>query len=146
MERLIARAGHRAQTAASCDQALGVLRDDDFDVAIVDMEMPGSAGPETIERLRVVRPMLRVLVVSGHDDRKRVLAALESGADGYLLKDDLSEHLAMSLHDVRAGATPLSPRVAAIMLRYLRKMLNEKVSEAAPLARIRPVSPRRDNH
>jgi DNA-binding NarL/FixJ family response regulator len=145
MERLIARAGHRAETVSSCDNALGALRDDDFDVAIVDMEMPGSSGPETIERLRVVRPLLRVLVVSGHDDRRHVLAALESGADGYLLKDDLSEHLAMSLHDVRAGATPLSPRVATIMLRYLRKMLSDKVADASPLARIRPVTPRREN-
>ena len=139
MERLIVRAGHRAEAVPSCDKAMAALHDDDFDVAIVDMEMPGSSGPETIERLRAVRPMLRILVVSGHDDRRHVLSALESGADGYLLKDELSEHLAMSLHDVRAGNTPLSPRVASVMLRYLRKTLNRQVAAASPLARIRPV-------
>lgn len=118
---LITRAGHRATAVADASAAMSALATSDFDVAIVDMEMPGAGGATTIATLRSRDPNLRVLVVSGHDDPRRVLAALEAGADGYLLKDELSSALGASLQDVRAGLTPLSPKVAAIVVRELRR-------------------------
>jgi DNA-binding NarL/FixJ family response regulator len=122
MERLVTRAGHRAVACSSADDGIATAAATSFDVAIVDMEMPGKNGPATITELRRIDPRLRILVVSGHDDRKHVLAALHAGADGYLLKDELSESLPSSLQDVRAGNTPLSPRVAAIMIKALRQL------------------------
>jgi DNA-binding NarL/FixJ family response regulator len=145
MEVLLSRAGHRATAVPSGDAALEAVRHDSFDVAIVDMEMPGRGGAATIASLRALEPGLRILVVSGYDDRRRVMAALEAGADGYLLKDELSESLSESLQDVRAGYTPLSSRVAAIMLRQLRKGLSNQPDGAAAIGRIRarPDKPRR---
>lgn len=142
MTKLILRAGHQA-TAVNCGRAaIETLRAQSFDVAIVDMEMPGRNGPATIGGLRALDPALRVLVVSGHDDRHHVLAALEAGADGYLVKDEVSESLAESLQTVRAGYTPLSPRVAAIMLRQLRKQLDRPPIEARAVGRIRRSDPK----
>lgn len=63
--------------------------------------------------------------------------ALEAGADGYLVKDEIADSLISSLQSVRAGYTPLSPRVAAIMLRQLRKTLDRPPVQAEPVARIR---------
>jgi DNA-binding NarL/FixJ family response regulator len=102
------------------------------------MEMPGKGGPKTIEALREYDPNLRVLVVSGYDDRKRVLAALEAGADGYIVKDEVAKSLLSSLHSVRAGHTPLSPRVASVMVKQLRKVSRPQPPEATQLARMRP--------
>ena len=48
-------------------------------IAIVDMELPGDDGATTIAELRRVQPDIRILVVSGHDDRRYILAALETG-------------------------------------------------------------------
>jgi DNA-binding NarL/FixJ family response regulator len=136
MTSLVLRAGHQA-TAVNCGRAaIETARSQAFDIAIVDMEMPGRNGPATIGGLRALHPGLRVLVVSGYDDRRHVLAALEAGADGYLVKDEVSESLTESLQSVRAGYTPLSPRVAAIMLRQLRKTLDRPPVEATALARV----------
>lgn len=120
MERLITDAGHRAKTVSRFSAALDAVEQDSFDVAIVDMEMPDTSGETAITTLRRLRPDLGILVVSGYSDRRHVLAAFDAGADGYILKDELGETLSSSLQDVRAGNMPISPRVAAVVIRQLR--------------------------
>lgn len=141
MEALLSRGGHRTTACESGAAGVAAARAQGYDVAIVDMEMPGWNGATTISALREACPDIRVLVVSGYGDRKRVLAAIEAGADGYILKDEISEALASSLQEVRAGYTPLSPRVAAVMLRQLRKSLGPQVVEANHVARVVPRRP-----
>lgn len=126
MERLISQAGHRVRAVASTDEALLALAAADYDVAVVDIEMPGKSGIEAIETFRRLVPELKVLVVSGHDDPRRVLAALEAGAQGYLLKDEIGDGLARAVSDVRAGLTPLSARIGSILLRRLRNKANPR--------------------
>jgi DNA-binding NarL/FixJ family response regulator len=141
MERLLTRAGHRTACCANAMDGLEAAAQGTYDVAIVDMEMPGMDGAALITELRRMVPAIRILVVSGYGDRRHVMAAIEAGADGYILKDELSESLPGSLQDVRAGYTPLSPRVAAVMLSRLRQSMGTRAVEATPLARIkRPVT------
>ena len=120
MERLITSAGHGATTVDRFRAAVDAIERTDYDIAIVDMEMPDTSGETAITALRRLRPDLRILVVSGYSDRRHVLAAFDAGADGYILKDELGESLPGSLQDVRAGNMPLSPRVAAVVVRQLR--------------------------
>jgi DNA-binding NarL/FixJ family response regulator len=136
MARVIARSGHSATEVGDGNAAIHAMSTQSFDIAIVDMEMPGMSGASTIDSLRAIDPGLRVLVVSGYDDRRHVLAALDAGADGYIVKDEISSSLTDSIQSVRAGHTPLSPRVASIMLRQLRKHGNAEAPASRPLARI----------
>jgi DNA-binding NarL/FixJ family response regulator len=131
MERLVTRAGHRATGCATPLAGIHAATQMAYDIAIVDMEMPGMNGAVLIGELRRVIPDIRVLVVSGYGDRTHVMAAIEAGADGYILKDEVSESLAHSLQDVRAGNTPLSPRVARLMLSRLRQTLGTKAITGA---------------
>ncbi len=137
MERLVARAGHYVAAVASGTAGIAAAGATTFDIAIVDMEMPGPSGPQTIAALREITPTLRVLVVSGYDDKRHVLAAFEAGADGYIVKDEIGESLSESLQSVRAGFSPLSPRVASIMLRQLRSHLSRPPVTARRIGRIR---------
>lgn len=137
IENLITRAGHHATAVPDGDAGLTAMATEAFDIAIVDLELPGRTGAQTIASLRALNPHLRILVVSGYDDRRHVMDALEAGADGYLLKDEVVGSLFGSLQDVRAGYTPLSSRVAAIMLRQLRKSHGPSVVKATTVARIR---------
>ena len=141
MERLLVRAGYRATTCASPMEGLEAASQGPYDVAIVDMEMPSMDGAQVITELRRISPTLRVLVVSGYGDRRHVMAAIEAGADGYILKDELSETLPGSIQDVRAGYTPLSPRVAALMLSRLRQTMGTRAVEATPVARMKRRNP-----
>ena len=118
--RLISHSGHQATAVDGYQSAISAVRGGSFDVAIVDMELPDVSGENLIARLRAEAPDMRLLVVSGYGDRRHVLAALDAGADGYLLKDELGSSLANSLQEIRAGHTPLSARVASIVLRQLR--------------------------
>lgn len=138
MEHLVTRAGHRATAVESAHAALLALKQTQFDVVMVDMEMPSHNGPATISFLKAKFPQLPILVVSGYDDPKHVMAALEAGADGYLVKDDLNETLASCLQNVRAGQAPLSPRVASIVVRKLRKTLRDTAPEGQPALREAP--------
>ena len=121
MARVITASGHTAVDVPDANSALKVMATQRFDIAIVDLEMPGKKGPATIASLRAIDPALRMLVVSGYDDRRHVMAALDAGADGYLVKDEIAASLGSFLQSVRAGHTPLSPRVARIMVRQLRQ-------------------------
>jgi DNA-binding NarL/FixJ family response regulator len=142
IENLISRSGHRATAVASFREAIAALSSGHFDLAIVDMEMPDVSGETAIAGLRARAPDLRILVISGHGDRRRVLAALDAGADGYLLKDELGESLTASLQELRAGHTPLSSRVASIVLRQLRfRRIADGSSGQLAIARLEP--PRR---
>ncbi len=120
MERLIGTAGHRVMAVSELEQAIAAIAQEHFDIAIVDMEMPDAAGDTVITKLRELRPEIRILVVSGYSDRRHVLAAFDAGADGYLLKDEVGESLSESLQEVRAGHTPISARVANVVVRQLR--------------------------
>ncbi len=56
------------------------------DVVLMDLSMPGTDGAAATRRIRDVAPDVRVLVLTSFADQRHVLAALDAGADGYLLK------------------------------------------------------------
>jgi DNA-binding NarL/FixJ family response regulator len=124
MLRILRGDGHRVVTAPDLESAAESSEAAACDVVLLDLELPGVRGADAIVASRAIAPRARVLVVSGHDDARHVLAALEAGADGYLLKGDLGDTLPDALQAVRAGHAPLSPRVAAIALRRLRQQAN----------------------
>jgi DNA-binding NarL/FixJ family response regulator len=83
------------------------------ELLLVDLAMPGMNGIETTRRALFVRPRLEVIVITLHDDRRMVDAALEAGASGYVLKDHLDEELSDALTAVGRGDTFLSVGLAA---------------------------------
>lgn len=137
--RVLRRAGHRVAGAPDMAAAREYLGGEEVDVVLLDLEMPGVRGVAAIAAVREICPSARVLVVSGHDDPRHVVSALEAGADGYLLKDEIGEALSDALQAVRAGHSPLSPRVASVVLRRLRERpASEPGQTTGKLARIRP--------
>jgi DNA-binding NarL/FixJ family response regulator len=121
IERLLQRSGYRAQLAGSGEEALQALGEGEvFDVALVDMGLPGLCGAELIHALRETAPDMHILIVSSFDDRHHVLSALDAGAEGYVLKSELTETLGSSLQEVFAGKSPLSTTAASILLRHVR--------------------------
>jgi DNA-binding NarL/FixJ family response regulator len=118
--RMVVKAGHEAEAAASAERALELARDQRFEVALVDLSMPGTDGMTTLRLLRRDHPDLRLLVVSGYDDRPHVIGAVAAGADGYVLKTDLGDRLKAALDDVAEGGGPMSARIAHFVLEELR--------------------------
>lgn len=107
-------------TAGSLAEARTLL-DHDADLFILDLGLPDGNGIDLIAEIRAQRgPEPKILVLSVLGDQTTVLAAVLAGADGYLLKDldslDIGQQAAAAL----SGGAPLSPSIAAYVLRYLR--------------------------
>lgn len=94
--------------------------DDGFHAAIVDMRLPGIDGPTTIRRLRERLPDLPVLVLTVFEDPGIIIAAIEAGASGYLLKGSSLADIGRSVEQITEGLSPLSERVARHLLDHLR--------------------------
>src|SRR5215470_914056 len=121
VQRVAAMAGHDAEGAATAEAALSrVKAGENFDVALVDLGLEGTDGFTALRLMREDAPDMRLLVVSGFDDRPHVLRAVAAGADGYVLKSDVPDKLAGALNDVVQGGGPMSARIAHYVLEELR--------------------------
>ena len=90
------------------------------DVLLVDLGLPDMSGLELIRFASARYPQCDILVISIFGDEANVLAALESGARGYLLKGSLQHDIAFDIREIRNGGSPLSPVIARQMLKRLR--------------------------
>ncbi len=86
---LCVRGGYEVQVAGSAEEALIDLPDRPFDLALIDIRLPGRSGLWLTQQLHQLQPALPLLIVSGFDDRTLVDRSVEAGASGYVLKDDV---------------------------------------------------------
>lgn len=93
------------------------------DVVVMDIMMPGMSGIEATERIRAKFPATRVLVMSMYDDEEYVQRMLSAGASGCMLKWATTEDLVRAVREVAGGGMPLSPTVAAKLVKdYVRRL------------------------
>ena len=95
------------------DTALALLRRDRPDVALVDLRLPGLSGIEAARQTADAALPTRVLILSAFDDEEYVVAALDAGAAGYLLKTIPSVELVDAVRRARGGEVVLQPVLAA---------------------------------
>ena len=94
------------------DQALAHVRSTEFDLALLDMSMPGLSGIDLIKRLKLERPKLRILVLSMHGEQQYAVRAFKAGASGYLTKDSASDQLVAAIRKIAAGGVYISATAA----------------------------------
>ncbi len=98
------------------DEALELAVATEPDVAVLDIRLPGLPGIEVIRRLAKASPATRALVLSASDEANDVIAALEAGASGYLLKRASAAMLQEAVRAVHAGTTVLDPDLVSGIL------------------------------
>ena len=109
-----------AGEAANGDEALALVKANDYDLAVLDMSMPGLAGLDLIKRLKIEKPALRLLVLSMHGEQQYAARALTAGASGYLTKDSIAERLVGAIRKIAAGGVHVSDAAAAGLLSAAR--------------------------
>jgi DNA-binding NarL/FixJ family response regulator len=105
-----------AGEAANGDEALALVRANDYDLALLDMSMPGLSGIDLVKRLKVEKPKMKLLVLSMHGEPQYAARALKAGASGYLTKDSAAEKLVGAIRKVAAGGLLVSEAAAAGLL------------------------------
>jgi DNA-binding NarL/FixJ family response regulator len=87
---------------------------------LADLGLPDGSGLNLIRAASVLTPRPDILVISALGDEAHVIAALEAGANGYLLKDASEAAVVAGIMEVLAGGAPISPSIAVHVLRRLR--------------------------
>jgi len=90
------------------------------DVLMIDLGLPDISGIEVIRHCAQHHRNTDVLVVTMFGDDQHVLASIEAGATGYLLKDALADRICDSIHELRAGGSPITPSIARKVLARFR--------------------------
>ena len=86
------------------------------DIVVMDLTMPDMSGIEATRLIVTEQPTVKVLCLSMHADRGFVMAALEAGASGYVLKDAAKQELLHAICTVMKGQVYLSPGVAGMVV------------------------------
>jgi len=102
--------------ASGGEEAVRLAGEHEPDVVLMDLEMPDMDGIETTQALRARQPGAAVVVLTSFSDRERILAALDAGAVGYLLKDADPDELARAIRAAARGEAPLHPLAARELL------------------------------
>lgn len=106
-----------AGEAANGTDVLRLVDQEQWDVLVLDISMPGKSGLELIKLVRQIRPRLPILVFSMHQEEQYALRALHAGASGYLTKESDGEVLVAAIRKIAAGGYHLSEKVAALLAR-----------------------------
>jgi DNA-binding NarL/FixJ family response regulator len=97
-------------------QAVESCRSSAPDVVLMDLEMPVLDGIEATRIIREEWPETAVLVLTSFSDVRRITAALNVGAAGYLLKDSSADDVVRGIRAAAAGGAPLDPHAARLLL------------------------------
>lgn len=113
--------------AKDATEVLAQIQDADWDLAILDISMPGRSGLEVLHDLKVARPKLPVLVLSMHAEDQYAKRVLRAGASGYMNKESAPEELIKAVRKVLAGG------------RYVSAALAENLASDLTQGAVRPI-------
>src|SRR5512138_1670816 len=97
--------------AADGEEARALIEQHLPDVAVLDIQMPKASGIEVTRWLRAHLPQIGVLILTAYDDDPYVMAVLQAGANGYVLKTSNAEDLVQAVRDVYEGKSALDPAI-----------------------------------
>jgi DNA-binding NarL/FixJ family response regulator len=131
-----------AQSFGSAEAALDAVEknerwgnDLNWNLVLMDLELPGISGIEATRRLKKDLPQVSVVVLTVFEEPTTILEAISAGADGYLLKRSTAPELLSQLQTIVSGGAPLTAIVARKVLELMRvkdKGLQRNVAKNAP--------------
>jgi two-component system invasion response regulator UvrY len=101
--------------AASGQQALDLVRQQDWDAVVLDIGLPGRGGLDVLKDIKHERPRLPVLILSMHAEDQYAIRAIRAGASGYLTKEAATEKLLDAIRKITTGGRFISPDLADLL-------------------------------
>ena len=107
--------------ASTSQDALDLVREREWDMAVLDLSLGGRDGLEVLKELKKIRPHLPVLILSMHAEELFARRAFKAGASGYVTKDIPRSELMGAINKVIGGGTYVSPALAEELVVDLRR-------------------------
>ena len=98
--------------ASSVPEAIKSMREEEWDIVVLDITLGDRSGLDLMKELRVIRPGVPILVLSMHSEAQYARRAFKAGASGYITKDTIPDELLKAIHRVAAGGKYVSPEFA----------------------------------
>jgi DNA-binding NarL/FixJ family response regulator len=115
--------------AGDGEEAQSLIQKHKPDVAVLDIQMPKASGIEVTRWVRAHLPEVGVLILTAYDDDPYVMAVLQAGANGYVLKTANTEELIQAVRDVNEGKSALDPAITRKLMTSLFKKPEKVVEE-----------------
>lgn len=109
--------------AGDARQAIAQLRQKEWDIALIDICLPGKSGLDLLKEVKAEWPKLPVLVLSGHAEDLFAIRVLKAGASGYMSKDSPPDELVKAVRRIVAGGRYVSPALAETLAARANKDL-----------------------
>jgi DNA-binding NarL/FixJ family response regulator len=125
-------------TADNAHKAIEFLKANDVDIVITDFHMPGMDGLSLVHTIKRMKPEVKTIVLSMHDESHLVKEILRAGINGYVLKKDTHRELLKAIRQVDAGNVYLSSDINKILITNLQnpdegKLLTDREREIVKL-------------
>lgn len=115
-----------AGEAASAQEAIRLIRSQDWDIVLLDIAMPDKSGVEVLKQIKREKPNMPVLILSMHPESRYAVQILRSGAAGYVQKEALATELVTAINTILRGHKYISPTVADLLTSDLTIQTGEK--------------------
>src|SRR3970040_2080860 len=131
IRQLIESAGDLQVIAEAGDgeEAQALIEKHRPDVAVLDIQMPKASGIEVTRWVRAHLPEVGVLILTAYNDDPYVMAVLQAGANGYVLKTSQAEELIQAVRDVHEGKAALDPNITRKLMSNIFKGTEKKIVE-----------------
>ncbi|MBX3006447.1 MAG: response regulator transcription factor [Melioribacteraceae bacterium] len=111
--------------AESGEELLSKLDNQEFDVVILDIGLPGRSGLEILKDIRKLYPKVPVLMYSGYQEDRYGLRAIQAGANGYISKEDTKSNLIDAIRKIKTGKKYITPELAEILANEVDKDIDK---------------------
>jgi len=115
--------------ASTVPEALQLAREEDWDVAVLDLSLGDRSGLDVLKDLKQIRPTLRVLILSMHSEEQYARRAFKAGAAGYITKDSPRAELLEAIQKVMQGERYVSPALVEHLIVDLERDYNHAPHE-----------------
>ncbi len=105
--------------ASNGDEAIALLEQAQPDVAVLDIQMPRRSGIDVCRHVRAQHWPIGLLILTAYDDDPYVMAVLQAGANGYVLKTAAADDIIQAVRDVHEGKSALDPVIARKLMAQL---------------------------
>src|SRR5512145_1574114 len=115
--------------AGDGEEAQALIQQHRPDVAVLDIQMPNASGIDVTRWVRSQFPEVGVLILTAYDDDPYVMAVLQAGANGYVLKTGRADELIQAVRDVHEGKSALDPHITRKLMSNIFKGPEKKIIE-----------------
>lgn len=107
--------------ASNSEEVINLLNEKKWDIALLDLNMPGKSGLEILKDIKALRPEIPVLILSMYPEEQFALRVIKSGASGYLTKDSAPEELVQAVNKILEGRKYFTQSLAELLASEVKK-------------------------